>query len=276
MPQSSSLKCISGFTAIHSLIAIHAGTMLSAPQPLQRSGDLLVELQGLIRSEAAIARDNARRQTARQREIDSALGEIDRIAATASRRAFNQVYQEMNAGGIGTPCDDPAELYLSTGFSVSTAGNGRISLEIGGNDGVQSFTFLSGTAMAYIITAINEFTDEIGVVATQSLENNQRVELQSTEAGAQQLVMVTQLSGPDPIIFAQAIGGRGFFELTDFGLDGIVADLDCDGVVNVIDLLALLRAWGPCRAPPEPCPADLDNDGTVGVLDLLALLANWG
>ncbi|MCH8151169.1 MAG: hypothetical protein IH830_02205 [Planctomycetes bacterium] len=276
MPQSSSLKCITGFTAIHSLIAIHAGTMLNAPQPLQRSGDLLVELQGLIRSEAAIARDNARRQTARQSEINSALAEIDRIAATASRRAFNQLYQEMNAGGIGTPCDDPAELYLSTGFVLTNGGSGAISLEIGGNDGVQSFTFVSGTSMASIITAINGFTDEIGVVATQSLENNQRVELQSTEAGSQQLVMVTQLSGPNPIIFAEAIRGRGFFELTDFGLDGIVADLDCDGVVNVIDLLALLRAWGPCRAPPPRCPADLDNSGTVGILDLLMLLANWG
>ncbi|MCH8342873.1 MAG: hypothetical protein IH983_02685 [Planctomycetes bacterium] len=276
MPQSSSLKCITGFTAIHSLIAIHAGTMLNAPPPLQRSGDLLVELQGLIRSEAAIARDIARRQTARQHEINSALREIDRIAATASRRTFNQLYQEMNAGGIGTPCDEPAELYLSTGFAISTGGNGATSLEIGGNDGVQSFTFASGTAMGSIILAINGFTDEMGVVAAQSQENNQRVELQSTEAGSQQLVMATQLSGPEPIIFAQAIRGRGFFELTDFGLDGIVADLDCDGVVNVIDLLALLRAWGPCRAPPPRCPADLDNDGAVGILDLLTLLANWG
>ncbi len=276
MSQSSSLKCITGFTAIHSLIAIHAGTMLNAPQPLQRSGDLLVELQGLIRSEAAIARDNARRQTARQREINSALAAIDRIAATASRRAFNQLYLEMNTGGIGTPCDDPAELYLSTGLTLTNGGSGSISLEIEGNIGVQGFTFASGTTMTSIITAINGFTDEIGVVAAQSLENNQRVELQSTDVGSQQLVMVTQLSGPNPIIFAEAIRGRGFFELTGFGLDGIVADLDCDGVVNVIDLLALLRAWGPCRAPPPRCPADLDNSGTVDILDLLMLLANWG
>ena len=276
MPQSSSLKCITGFTAIHSLIAINAGTMLNAPQPLQRSGDLLGELQGLIRSEAAIGRDNARRQTARQSEINSALREVDRIAATPNRRAFTQLYEEMNAGSIGTPCDDPAELYLSTGLTLTNGGSGAISLEIGGSDGVQSFTFVSGTTMASVITAINGFTDEIGVVATQSLENNKRVELQSTEAGSLQLVMATQLSGPNPIIFAQAIRGRGFFELTDFGLDGTFADLDCDGVVNVIDFMALHRAWGPCRAPPARCPADLDNDGAVGVLDMLMLLANWG
>ncbi len=49
-------------------------------------------------------------------------------------------------------------------------------------------------------------------------------------------------------------------------------DLNCDGVVGIMDLLALLKAWGPC----EGCAADLDGDGTVGILDLLTLLANWG
>ncbi len=52
-----------------------------------------------------------------------------------------------------------------------------------------------------------------------------------------------------------------------------VGDLDGDGVVGILDLLALLSAWGPCAGE---CPADLDGDGAVGVLDLLALLANWG
>ncbi len=57
---------------------------------------------------------------------------------------------------------------------------------------------------------------------------------------------------------------------------GIVGDLDCNGIVNILDLLALIAAWGPCPDPPAPCAADLDADGTVGILDLLTLLANWG
>ncbi|MCH8150837.1 MAG: hypothetical protein IH830_00505 [Planctomycetes bacterium] len=56
----------------------------------------------------------------------------------------------------------------------------------------------------------------------------------------------------------------------------IPGDLDGDGVVGILDLLALLAAWGPCPDPPQECPADLDNDTTVGILDLLTLLANWG
>ncbi|MCZ6542666.1 MAG: hypothetical protein O6768_03285 [Planctomycetota bacterium] len=56
----------------------------------------------------------------------------------------------------------------------------------------------------------------------------------------------------------------------------IPGDLDGDGTVGILDLLALLAAWGPCPDPPAPCPADLDGDENVGILDLLALLANWG
>lgn len=56
---------------------------------------------------------------------------------------------------------------------------------------------------------------------------------------------------------------------------GRVGDLNDDDVVNVLDLLDLLTAWGACLAP-EPCDADLNGDDVVDVLDLLIQLANWG
>ncbi|MCH8151805.1 MAG: hypothetical protein IH830_05480 [Planctomycetes bacterium] len=49
-------------------------------------------------------------------------------------------------------------------------------------------------------------------------------------------------------------------------------DLDDSGGVGILDLLALLAAWG---ANPQG-PPDFDNDGNVGILDLLTLLVNWG
>jgi hypothetical protein len=55
--------------------------------------------------------------------------------------------------------------------------------------------------------------------------------------------------------------------------DAVPGDINGDGVVNVVDMLALLGAWGPC---PPPCPADLDGDGAVSVTDFLFLLAHWG
>jgi hypothetical protein len=51
-------------------------------------------------------------------------------------------------------------------------------------------------------------------------------------------------------------------------------DANLDGVVDVLDLLAVVLAWGPC--PPPPCPEDLDGDGLVGVPDLLLVILNWG
>ncbi|MHC4421995.1 MAG: agmatine deiminase family protein [Planctomycetota bacterium] len=55
----------------------------------------------------------------------------------------------------------------------------------------------------------------------------------------------------------------------------LAADIDGDGVVGVLDFLALLSAWGPCPAPPADCPADIDGNGDVDVVDFLALLAAW-
>lgn len=49
-------------------------------------------------------------------------------------------------------------------------------------------------------------------------------------------------------------------------------DLDGSGVVDVLDLLQMLAAWGSCTQ----CAEDLNDDGLVDVLDLLALLAAWG
>jgi hypothetical protein len=54
-------------------------------------------------------------------------------------------------------------------------------------------------------------------------------------------------------------------------------DLDDDGIVGILDFLALLAAWGPCPGPCPPfCPADVDFDCNVGITDFLALLGNWG
>lgn len=51
----------------------------------------------------------------------------------------------------------------------------------------------------------------------------------------------------------------------------VPGDLTGDGVVNVLDLLALIEVWGAC----ENCPADLNDDGVVNVLDLLAIIGLW-
>jgi hypothetical protein len=49
------------------------------------------------------------------------------------------------------------------------------------------------------------------------------------------------------------------------------ADVNGDGAVDVLDLLAVLAAWGQTGGPE-----DINGDGIVDVLDLLELLAAWG
>jgi hypothetical protein len=49
------------------------------------------------------------------------------------------------------------------------------------------------------------------------------------------------------------------------------ADLNRDGQVGVVDLLALLGAWG-----DSDSPLDVDGDGVVGLSDLQILINEWG
>ncbi len=56
------------------------------------------------------------------------------------------------------------------------------------------------------------------------------------------------------------------------GKDPCPWDLNGSGDVGILDLLALLAAWGP--NPGDP--ADFDGNGTVDIFDLLTLIANWG
>ena len=51
----------------------------------------------------------------------------------------------------------------------------------------------------------------------------------------------------------------------------VPADVNGDGAVDVIDLLAVLAAWGACAG----CAEDVNADGVVDVLDLLEVLGAW-
>ena len=51
-----------------------------------------------------------------------------------------------------------------------------------------------------------------------------------------------------------------------------VGDVTGDGVVDVADLLSVIKAWGPCSG----CPADINGDSVVNVTDILAIVNDWG
>lgn len=69
--------------------------------------------------------------------------------------------------------------------------------------------------------------------------------------------------------------GTGSVEFTC--VETCTGDINLDGLVNVLDLLLLLQAWGDCPEPCGPgCLADFNDDCTVDVLDMLELLSGWG
>ena len=49
-------------------------------------------------------------------------------------------------------------------------------------------------------------------------------------------------------------------------------DTNRDAVIDVLDLLNVISAWGECTS----CLEDIDGSGSVDVLDLLAVIGNWG
>jgi len=61
-------------------------------------------------------------------------------------------------------------------------------------------------------------------------------------------------------------------EILSSGGAGTIGDVNCDGIVNVTDVLAVVSQWGSCG---EHCAEDIVPDGTIDVLDLLHVIGNW-
>jgi hypothetical protein len=117
--------------------------------------------------------------------------------------------------------------------------------------------------------------DEIGVAQTFSADVNTPGQLTGKPIGP--IVEINlQAANEGNSVFPNEIGAY-FDNLTaDVIVPETIGDLDGDGDVDVMDLLALLGAWGDCPDPPAECSADLNEDGIVNVMDLLMQLANWG
>ena len=89
------------------------------------------------------------------------------------------------------------------------------------------------------------------------------------------------VSGSTALISATgAFGQAGEAYFIELPAPAGAADLNCDGVVDGIDLGNLLANWSIPPATPgcagdTPCASDINNDGLVNGIDLGILLANW-
>ena len=220
---------------------------------LQEIQNLLVELQALVSASANEAGLSVEEKDANQLQIDSILQTIDRLANDTSfqgTKLLNGTFDYTVEGVNSTLLTDvkinsaripdggtlnvditvltsgqTAAVFLSTAVSFSSGTNdGSITIEVTGNDGVQQFTFASGTSQTSIISAINTFKDAIGVSASQSTVDTARVEFRSTGFGSSQFVRVKELNAlSNDFIFASAASVSALDNHKDAGRDAVVS-----------------------------------------------------
>ncbi|MHC4108061.1 MAG: flagellin N-terminal helical domain-containing protein [Planctomycetota bacterium] len=235
---------------------------------LQEINNLLLEVQSLVGQTANDAGMSPDEKTANQIQIDSILQTIDRVAGATSFNGLKLLNGNFDytTSGVASSIsdlainsarlsDDPnafipvtvevtqsaqtAVVFLSTTGTLTNNQSGSITFEFTGVDGAQQFTFASGTLQTDIITAINTFTDAIGVVASAA---GAYVSIQSTGFGSDEFVRVRILEGTTDALISASAAAPGTTDLKDEGLDatmiingiqatanGLVARVGADG-----------------------------------------------
>ena len=227
---------------------------------LQEISSMLVEVQSLVGQSANEAGMSVEEKEANQLQIDNILSTIDRIANSVSFQGTKLLNGNFDytlsgsytaASGIGevsinsvklsdtsgatrsvnvtvTQSAQTARQYLRlSAAGIANSGQGAVTFEVAGARGAQQFSFASGTSQAQIRTAINAFTEALGVSATVCGQN---VRVDSTGFGTESFVRMREIAnGNATTNFVSATGGGAAVqELRTAGRD---ATVNINGVV---------------------------------------------
>ncbi len=227
--------------------------------------NLLTELESLVDNSANDAGLSVEEKEANQLQIDAILSSIDRIANSTSFQGIkllNGTYAYTTSNVTSTELADvvvnaaripddgfigvtantvtaasTAAIFLSAGGSNTLSGT-SLTIEVAGNDGIQQFTFASGSTGANIVSAVNAFTAVTGVSASTSTTY---VTFNSTEYGDSQFVSVKKIDGDaayDTALSKDTAGSGGTDDVTDTGTDAVVTingqNADVDGITAKI------------------------------------------
>lgn len=216
---------------------------------LQEINNLLVELQSLVSATANDAGVSIEEKEANQLQIDSILQTIDRIANSTTfngSKLLNGNFDYTTTGVDTTVLDQvqinsarlsdtagatldvtvnvvtaasTATVFLSTGANLDASDQGQLTIEITGIDGVQQFSFASGTALADVVTGINAFAEALGVSAVAS---GATVNISSTGYGTNSFVRAKILTPGAGNFILDDSGGNGSTDIKDFGANAVV------------------------------------------------------
>lgn len=145
-----------------------------------------------------------------------------------------------------------------------------------------------GILPGYIQTFAMDINDAGDTVGSCSLPNfNERAILWHNGVILNLNTLIPPDSGVIHLYRANGINNAGQIACTAQGANGDVVgvlltpvpsrigDVNCNGIVNVDDLLGVINAWGQCPSEGN-CSSDLNGDGAVSLPDLLIVLNNWG
>ena len=232
---------------------------------LAEVADLLNSIKGLVVEAAnsgAVSRDEVE---ANQLQIDSAIESITRISNTASFAGLNLLNGNLEYTTSGMDNTEIASaLVRSAQFGSNTnigvgvevvqsaqtgtlfldgntngmngALNSGVTIEIAGNRGVQSVSFVSGTALSAIVAAVNTLSDSTGVTASlvDNADQSSGMVFNSVEFGSDEFVSVRTLSGGDDFQVFDAPGGTAASR--DMGRD---VSAVVNGVLGIGDGLSI-------------------------------------
>jgi flagellin len=192
----------------------------TADGALTEVNSLLDDINGLVVESANSGALSSQELQANQLQIDSDVQSITRIAGTTSFAGLNLLDGSLNyitsgvatsaisalsisQANLGTQATMPVDVNVISSakladlqFRTSAIGN-SVTLEIGGTDGVQTLSFVSGTTASAIAFAVNGISDSTGVTANliNSANAASGINFQSTGYGSSSYVSIQAQTG---------------------------------------------------------------------------------
>jgi hypothetical protein len=183
----------------------------------------------------------------------------------------------------GATGDNVCGVNLNGDYSIEPGGPYYLlttAFDCTGLDGVQLrfMRWLNSDYQPYVHATIEVSNDRVQWFPVWSNGEGEIAE----DAWSEQVVDLSSVADRQPAVYvrwgyqvgdaAYPYSGWNIDDVEIWGMSTCAEDVVADGVVDVLDFLALLAAWGGC---PE-CPEDVNGDGVVNVQDFLAVIAAWG
>ncbi len=225
---------ISGVSQAVDNIERASNVIATAEGALSEISALLISMKSLVVEAANTGAFSEEETQANQLQIDSAIDSITRIANTTSfaglkllNGSLDYVNQGLTASQItdlrvtgvnfGTNATLPvtvevlnsaetASLFISAANPVvGSALLSSVTFSIAGNNGVEVFEFVSGTALSSVVFGINAVSDATGVSA--AVTNTSGIQLNSVTYGSDAFVSVRKLDNGESFASVDALDG---------------------------------------------------------------------